>query len=134
MDLWNPTVKGEVAVGLAEVRFDARDVLGEPFALLERDELVVRAMPELDRDPDVLERIAPRSNSSTPSSHQPSSPGASPIFIVFAKNWASSSVATAMSSGDKSEANDKATSSGVIWSASCRSFLDFSLAAVRSEK
>jgi hypothetical protein len=49
-----------VAVLLADVRLDARDPLGEPAAVRDRDHPVLHALPEERRDAELVELEAPR--------------------------------------------------------------------------
>src|SRR5262249_4423093 len=50
----------EVPVGLADVRFDTRDLLGQPAAVDDRDHEILDALPEERRDADLVELEAPR--------------------------------------------------------------------------
>ena len=54
-----PVQQGQVTVFVGQVGFDTWNLAGKPLAVLERNEPIVPAMPELDRDPDGLELETP---------------------------------------------------------------------------
>ena len=61
MDLWDAVdCQGEVTVGVREVRVDAGDPGCEPLTMLERDELIIGTVPQLNGGLDVGDVEAPR--------------------------------------------------------------------------
>src|SRR5262245_1127497 len=60
MDFWNPVLdQSDVAVDFGEMGVDARDLPGEPLTVLERNEPVMPAVPQLQRHLDRIEAEAP---------------------------------------------------------------------------
>ena len=76
------------------------------------DELVLRAVPQLHRDPDGVEAEAPRLQVRASSSHQPWSPGARPSLLQATRYEAKSWVRAEASSGDNNDAQLSKSVSG----------------------